>query len=111
MGNEKLDKLNEVYDKYKDEFTGQFHSVLWKIMVGGKNRTWVEAFHCVYREGGLELVLALPDDGGYIPTMTWFVNKYRDHAMDLCYKLNEEVFGYSRQEANTIMLQSMKLKA
>ena len=105
------DKLNRIYDKFKDKFpNSSFHSVLWLIMVDERFKNEKAAFTPQHKHDALNLGIACGCDG-WIPSMAYFADgmKY-DEAMDVCDQLNKEVFNLEPREAlEGVILKSMWL--
>ncbi len=73
----KNDKLNEIFDKFKDKFSGAFHTVLWEIMINENRKGKEAAFVSNYENGGLRLGIADKDISGYTPTPVMFVSNIK----------------------------------
>ena len=100
-------KLNELYKRFKDEFAGGFHNVLWQIMVNETMKARVVVFHPVVGEGYVEAVLAHVD-GGYQHTACFFKKGTTyNEAHDIIDVLNKEVFGVDKMAAHKITAASM----
>jgi hypothetical protein len=93
---EDTDKLNVIYNMYKDLFSQGYHNLLWQIMINEKHGEKV--FTAAYTDSGLELVIACPE-GGYISAMCIFndnisYNKANDYAEDI----SKSVFSIDKNE-------------
>ena len=104
-----IEKLNTIFDKFKDKFEGAFHSVLWKLMINHDATDRLKAFTpCLTDQGIIVLGIAHKGLAGYTPSLAYFKpdTHYKD-ATSICEELNREVFGLTSREANKIVLSSM----
>ena len=104
------EKVNYLFDKYKSNFSGFFHNMLWQFLVNetrnlNKKET---ALTPVIKDGRTELGIADKNVGGYTPTMVAFVGNDYDQACDVCDDLNKELFGLTEKEAFLITNSTMK---
>lgn len=102
------EKLNTIFDKFKDKFEGAFHSVLWKLMINHDATDRLKAFTPCLTDQGIVLGIAHKDLAGYTPSLAYFKpDTYHKDATSICEELNREVFGLTPREANKIVLSSM----
>jgi len=103
------DKVNQLYEKYKDKFPNSFlHNLLWKLLVE-KNRKLTDAsFTPVIKNGHTELGIADKNERGYSPTGIVFESHKYDEQVKICQELNQDVFGIDANTASLIVLSSMR---
>ena len=114
--NKPVDRLNKIYDQFKNHFDGAFHTLLWEMMIKNKTKGKVMAFTNLVNG---ELALAHGEGGGYLSTGVSFKTNNHNEASEICEKLNMatfskenlDIFGYDFKEpidACIIVLESMK---
>ena len=103
-----LVKLNDIYNKHKEQFTGSFHTVLWHIIIGESKKGGGAAFTPIppISPAGFSIGIA-NKVGGYTPTLANFVSTSYDECTDICTALNDEVFGLTEEQADMIVSKSM----
>ncbi len=106
-----LKKLNSLYERFKNDFEGSFHNVLWQIMIN-ENRKGDEgncAFTPAIKNG--ETLLGIADRGmsGYCSTGAGFKTHNHNKAQEICDVLNKEVFGVDSKQAAEIVLTTMAI--
>lgn len=104
------EKVNYLFDKYKSNFSGFFHNMLWQFLVNEtRNLNAKEtALTPVIKDGHTELGIADKNRGGYTPTMVIFVNHNYDKACDVCDDLNKDLFGLTEEESYKITSSTMR---
>ena len=99
-----IEKLNALHAKHKDQLPGQFHNLLWQIMVNNSLGDEFAAFHRQLSDNQPVLSLA---SGGYIPTCCGFADGMSEEDMDAVLDdLNEQLFGLTPDGAMGIILRS-----
>lgn len=102
------DKVNELFEKYKEKFVGALHNVLWKLLVDKVRANSKSAFVSNYTSHGLELGIADFGKNGYSPTATHFADGITyDEAERILDDLNKEVFNLDDESSIEIVLSSM----
>lgn len=113
---DRLARLNVVYDKYKDDFEGSFHNMLWQVMVNGVRDETRSAFVVADAENMVrngkpvaawEFGIADAGRKGYTPGSCWYVGDY-DKASRVAEELNKEVFGLEPEEGWMIAASTMR---
>jgi len=102
-----LDRLNRIYDQYKDEFEGDFHNMLWQILVNKVFGDRRMAFHAAILDTGYILGIAEENKPGYHPSYVFFKTLIHREATEITGSLNFEVFNLNNREACEIVLTSM----
>lgn len=103
-----VDKLNLLYERYKDKFDGQFHSLLWKVIVDEVRDSVTASLTPCITSNGTEIGIADYKKKGYTPTGVWFKpNIIHDDAEEICHELNTELFGQSIKTQMEIVLSSL----
>ncbi len=101
-------KVNELYNKYKDHFPNSFfHNLLWQLLVNKSRKLTDAAFVPVIRNGNTELGIADKEDKGFQPTGIVFETDNIDEAETICDGLNRDLFGLEESEAADIVLSSL----
>lgn len=95
----KLEKLSKIYEDLKEHFVGEFHDVLWQVIVARDNEFIHCCFTVVVRQEGNAIGIATRGLKGYIPTMAYFNEKRYDKAQLILDKLNEAVFSMDKRAA------------
>lgn len=103
--------VNQTYKNFKDSFAfdpekGGLHNFLWEILVKQKFADQTVALTVVVMDGN-ELAVA-SEKGGYFKTGLRFVNPDYNAATPILNDLNQIVFGLSKDEADQIIMKSMK---
>lgn len=107
--NQSTDRMNEVYEKYKQYFLSNFHSVLWHLYVDNTFAGKVTCFVQNFKNGGIMLGIATANESGYTPTPAYFADGTKhDQAQDVLDQLNKDVFGLEEDTAFEIMASSMR---
>lgn len=102
------DKVNVLFEKYKDKFPNSFlHTTLWNLFVKKTRPLTDAAFTPIIQDG--HTIVGIADRGikGYTPTMLVFETHNYDEASDICDELNQDVFGVDQKEAFKIIANSM----
>lgn len=105
--------FKDQYNKHKHEFVENqmpsFHNLLWQVIVNERFADQTVAFTAVLRNGRTEIGIAEKDEYGYIPTSVGF-NDGIDYktANDICYDLNEAIFGLNHKASSIIVMTSMR---
>lgn len=103
------EKLNRLFDKHKDKFVGNFHGLLWKLLVDKIRKDKSSALVQNYAPEGHALGIADQGQNGYVPTMTYFKDSTSyDDADAIIDELNQEIFGLDDLAASKILLSSMR---
>lgn len=102
------DRMNEVYDKYKQYFLSNFHSVLWHLYVENTFAGNVICFVQNFKNGGIILGIATANESGYTPTPAYFADGiHYDKAQVILDELNKDVFGLNDEATTNITTSSM----
>lgn len=102
------EKVNQLYEKYKDEFPNSFfHNLLWKLLIDKTRKLNDAAFTPVIKSGYTELGIADKGQRGYQPTGVIFGTHNYDKASTICTNLNKDLFNLTDDEASEIILTSM----
>jgi hypothetical protein len=107
-----IDALNEVYDRYKDNFRSNqcpsFHNLLWQIIVNESTGCRLVVFTPVYHNNMLQVSITTLNETGHRPTNVEFAaGTTYDKAVDVCYALNRLIFGITDLLADRIVAISM----
>lgn len=106
--------LNKLYDQFKDKFekncSPSFHNLLWQIIVNEAYGDRTVAFcPVVGMENRITIGVAQQDEPGYYPTQVGFeMSVTWKEAGDICYTLNEEIFGLTPKLSVAIVASSMR---
>ena len=95
----KLEKLGKIYNELKDNFVGEFHDLLWQVIVARDDEFKNCCFTVIAGNLGNSVGVATHGTKGYIPTLAYFNEKRYDKAHEILSKLNESVFNLDRRDA------------
>jgi hypothetical protein len=102
------EKISRIYEEFKENFTGAFHSILWEIIVnkiqGDKSIAFLPIVDCE----GYMLGIATQDEQGYTPTMAYFTAHDYSVACNIANKLNEAIFGIGAEKSIDVVLSTMR---
>jgi hypothetical protein len=108
LKNSSLEYMNEMYDKYKDNFQTSLHSTLWRLFVDWKH----DKLYCFvqnYKPEGNILGIATANEPGYTPTMTYFKQGTTyEQAGKILDEMNADIFGHNHETAMQITASSMQ---
>ncbi len=100
-----IDKLNYLYEKYGHQ-VHSLHDLLWQLLMNEKFIDRVITLTVIV--GNNEIGIAEKGLRGYTPTPAMFITQMYTEAAEICYELNAELFGQSKEESLMIVLNSMK---
>lgn len=103
----KVDKLNKIYHEFKDQFVGEFHDVLWQVIIARTDDFENCCFTVNVTDHGNCLGIAEHRRKGYVPTNAFFNDKQYDKAMKVLDRLNEAVFTLDKREAIELICTTM----
>lgn len=107
-----IDKLNFLYDKYKDKMVGSFHNTLWQILINDCRKDIQSAFVYVFvpsKIGSTHVGIADLNVKGYTPATFDFNTSVSEEERHLILEeLNREVFGITKERADQIYFSSMR---
>lgn len=104
-----IEKLNEAYDKLKDNFSSFFHTCLWRVCVDNITNGKVACFVSNWTEHGLRLGIAIANEYGYIPCPCYFKEGTKhDRGQEVLEELNRIIFGLNDEAAMLIVTSSMR---
>jgi len=104
------DKLNVIYDKYKDYFESNFHTALWRILVDNVQDGKLGCFtHGYVSSRGNVLAFAIANEYGYLPLPTTFKEglTYEEYSHILTH-INDIAFGLNEDACALIVISSMR---
>lgn len=109
LKNNSTDRMNEVYEQFKDHFTGSFHTTLWHLYVDDITAGKLTCFIGNFTNAGEQLGIAVANEWGYIPTPAYFKSGItHDKAEEILTALNKEVFDLDEKICDQIVLSSMR---
>jgi hypothetical protein len=104
-----VDKMNRLFDKYKDQLEGMFHNMLWKLLMEEIRFGKMSALTTNYTGNGLVIGIADYGSTGYTPTGVYFKKDIPyDESEKIIEDLNTEIFGLSHKTAAEIVLNTMR---
>lgn len=111
---EAIEKSNKVVIDYRDNFTppdyinsfNTFSNLIWQIVVNEIYKNEKVCFYVDVMSEKNSLIVAF-EIGGYKKTGVNFIQDNFNFCIDLCDKLNEEVFGLSKEETVKLVNTSM----
>lgn len=107
---DKYEILRELYDRNNPDLSGQFHNLLWQLMI---NESLGGETACFTDHWDNTIIIALAS-GGYVPTYVHFADdilndpQHREsRKADIIRDLNEWVFGLTDKGMGDIVLKSL----
>lgn len=93
MTDQTIETLNRLHGQFGKLITGQFHNMLWQVMVNQSTEPETCAFTEVYSEHGQHIAIAC-QSRGYIPTHCYFLRIVSNEgAQRILDELNRAIFG------------------
>lgn len=94
-----IDKLNDIFDKHKNQCDGMFHNCLWQIMVNNSLGNSEAAFIRLATRDDICIALG---EGGFIPAM------FGTESDAVLTDLNEQVFGLLPDGVDNVICRSLR---
>jgi hypothetical protein len=105
------DRMNEVYDQYKEYFVSLFHTAMWRIYVDNITAGKLCCFVHNFKNGNIQLGIAYANEAGYMPLPAYFKDGIKhDEAQILADLLSEAVFNLNAEACNQILISSMSAR-
>lgn len=105
---EKAEKVDKIYDKFKNKFVGDLHNVLWQIIVNGVREDKISAFTSAISANGYKLGIADEQIKGYSSTGVVFKEPaLYDDVQKVIENLNKAVFRLDALQGAKIALSTM----
>lgn len=104
------ERLDQLYTKHGDKVVGQYHNMLWQIMM---NRSVDGAFTVMHTDPNGSHIVVCQRDGGYVPTNVFLADGWEDisdQIEEFIDELNEIVFGLTRYGAERVVIMSLDKK-
>lgn len=103
------EKVDFLFEKYKDKFTNSFlHTTLWNFFIKKTRKLTDAAFTPIITKKHMIVGIADRDIKGYTPTMLVFKTISYNEASDICDEFNQDLFGIDEKEAYKIIASSMR---
>jgi hypothetical protein len=109
LKNNSTDRMNEVYEQFKEFFISNIHTALWHLYVDDITAGKLTCFAANYTNAGQQLGIAVANEWGYIPTPAYFKDGITyDRAQEILASMNKEVFDLDEKTCDDIVLSSMR---
>lgn len=102
-----IDDLDAIFNDFKKEFIGSFHTVLWRIFADGITNNKIACFVGNYDDNGIVLGIAYANEAGYCPSCAYFLTTNHTVSEKILKELNKRVFDLDEEMCIKIKLSSM----